>query len=108
MPSNPVHRQVTSVIAGHWRFLLVGTVVLFIEDHKPEGRQWHEDCRTGPHHDEGLIRIQTTAPATHLLSVATSAVIFHDPGTEPTAAAVDQLRDEADLWGKEQHVPALG
>jgi hypothetical protein len=82
--------------------------VLFIEDHKPKGGQWHEDGRTGPHHDEGLIRIQTTAPPTHLFTVATSAVILHNPGAKTTAAAVDQLGNEANLWGKEQHMPALG
>jgi hypothetical protein len=82
--------------------------VLFIENHKPKGSQGHEDGRASPHNDEGLIWVQTTAPATHLFTVAASAVIFHNPGTKPTSAAVGQLGNEANLRGEEQHMSALG
>ena len=80
--------------------------MLLIQNHKSEWIQRHEHCRTGSHHQQGLIRIQTALPGTQAFAVPAAAVVLQDPSSETPATAVHELWDESDFWCEQQNVPA--
>ena len=39
-----IQRQITGVVAGHGRFLLIGTVMLLIQNNETKRIERHENC----------------------------------------------------------------
>ena len=102
----PVQHQIAGVVAGHWKLLLVGTVVFFIEHHHPKRIKGHEHCRAGPHKQKGLIRFKAASPYLQPLTITTTAVVFENACPETSTAPIHKLRNQADFRRQHQHMPA--
>ena len=57
----------------------------------------------GSHHQQGLAVLQAAAPGLDPLAVAAARVILHHPIAKTTAAAIQQLRNQADFGSQHHH-----
>ena len=94
------------VVAGRCVLLLVGPLMLFVEDDEPEVRLWREDRAPRPDDDAGLAAVDSP-PLGPLLGRRQSAVQRGDPAREPGLEALERLRRERELRDQDDGPLAL-
>ena len=99
-----IQRQITGVVAGHGRFLLVGPVVLLIENNETKRIERHENGRARPHHQQRLFRMKTALPHSESLAIAAAAVVFEDPCPKAATTTINKLGNETDFRRQDQHM----
>ena len=80
--------------------------MLLIQNDQPQRLQRHEHRGAGSHHHQRLFGSKTAAPGSNPFGVTTTAVVLHDARAEAFAATVNELGDQSDLGGEQQHMPA--
>ncbi len=99
------HRHVAGVIA-HAVLLLVGRVVLLIDDDQAEIGVGQEQRRARADHDRHLAR-RHRRPGARALARRELRMPFRRPHAEALREAIEELRGERDLRHQDQHLLAL-
>ena len=98
------HRHVAGVVV-HAVFLLIGGVVLFIDDDQPEIGIGQEQRRARADHDRNFA-FGDSRPGAGALARRELRMPFRRAGAEARRKAVEELRGECDLRHQDQALPA--
>ena len=98
------HRHVAGVVV-HAVFLLVGGVVLFIDDDQPEIGIGQEQRRARADHDRDFA-FGDRRPGARALARRELGMPFRRAGAEARGEAIEELRGERDLRHQDQALPA--
>jgi hypothetical protein len=99
---------VAGMIAWGGILLLVGVLVLFVDDDEAEALEGEEHGRAYAEDDVvGLLR-ELAEPDVGSLGIGTSAVIDAQPFAKYAAQTVGELGSESNLGDEVEHLPSLG
>ena len=100
--ARPHHRHVAGVIADAV-LLLVGGIVLLIDDDQPEVGVRQKQSRTRPDHHRHIAR-RDRRPGARALARRELRMPFRRPHAEPLGKAIEELRGQRDLRHQDQHL----